>query len=201
MVELQSAVGPPWEIPSEFQADMDELRALNESAQRDPRLEPVYLARLENTLERLSPKQARGFRAALLNERGMVYRRLATGNQLANMAIASYARRRPGAGHACSWWTAADSTSQGSSSTCICPPSCTGAFTPQASHSCYPDPTARAPPNPSTHPNRAEPVPTCHRGFGPTTAGTRPGRRRPGATASRFPRPGPCPRRLGPGTR
>jgi CHAT domain-containing protein/tetratricopeptide (TPR) repeat protein len=43
-------------------------------------------------LERVSPKHAPGLRAVLLNERGMMYRRLAVGNQAAQVAtaIASY---------------------------------------------------------------------------------------------------------------
>ncbi|KPL21530.1 MAG: hypothetical protein AMJ93_09430 [Anaerolineae bacterium SM23_84] len=77
--------GPTSQIPAGFEAEVQELLRLRGQEQRDPGVRRQQVALLESMLRRLLPGQYSVFRAALLNELGVAYRNLPTGDRADNL--------------------------------------------------------------------------------------------------------------------
>ena len=79
-------------MPPGFEREVSELQKLAEVARTDPRLQQDRIAIMERILRRLPEGEYKGFQAAVLNDLGIAYYQLPTGDRAANLqrAIGCY---------------------------------------------------------------------------------------------------------------
>jgi CHAT domain-containing protein/tetratricopeptide (TPR) repeat protein len=92
LIQPSTASRSAVEIPTDFEAEIQQLRELTDIAQLDPRFHLQRTMLMEDILSRLQPGQSLIFRGTLFSDLGFAYANLPIGNRRLNLqrAIAAY---------------------------------------------------------------------------------------------------------------